>query len=270
MESIEEIVHVIPLGHEIDRAVKPFERLKTNRVYLLAITQGQKYSLEMIERQKYFLDVVKKKLEKKGIEVQVKNVDMFNILEVMKNVAGIILKEKLQNNIVYVNMSACGRLTSVGATLAAMAHDARIYYVVADRYSKTEEEENIHGLSICDRLRVVYLENFRLRLPDEISLTILIKLCERDKGLKTKEILDLLGQMRIKGFEEDYTRLIGQERRKTQIRQLMKLNKGILDRLERSGYITRVKTGRYNTIKITESGKYVAYISGLFKQTYTR
>jgi hypothetical protein len=28
VKTMEEIVHVIPLGHEIDRAVKPFEKLK--------------------------------------------------------------------------------------------------------------------------------------------------------------------------------------------------------------------------------------------------
>jgi len=31
MGEIEEIVHIVPLGHEIDRAVKPFERYKANK-----------------------------------------------------------------------------------------------------------------------------------------------------------------------------------------------------------------------------------------------
>jgi uncharacterized protein YktA (UPF0223 family) len=265
MNGIEEIVHIVPLGHEVDRVVKPFERFKANRVHLLAITESKKYSREMLDKQKYFLEVVKKKLEEKGIEVLCKNVDMFDILEVMKNVSEIIQKEKSENNIVYVNMSGAGRLTSVGATLAAMAHNARVYYVVADRYSKNEEEEMQHGLSICEKLNVVFIENFQLQLPDDTGLKVLVKLCEKEKGMKTKEIFDFLRESNVEGFEKDYTKLIGAEKRKTQQGYLIKLNKGILDRLEKSGYIVREKLGRYNTIKITESGKYVAHISGLLK-----
>ena len=181
----------------------------------------------------------------------------------MKSVSEIILSEKSKGNIVYVNMSAAGRLTSVGATLAAMAHDVRVYYVVADRYSKDEKEKMQHGLSICEKLNIAFLENFQLLLPDEPSLKILVKLCEKEKGLKTKEILDLLRESKVEGFEKDYTKLIGEEKRRTQQRYLIKLNKGILDKLEKSGYITREKLGRYHTIRITESGKYVAHISGL-------
>jgi len=265
MKDIEEIVHIIPLGHEIDRVVKPFERFRANRVYLLAVTENKKYSREMVDKQKYFLEVVKKKLQEKDIDVLFRNVDMFNILEVMKNVSAIIQKEKFENNIVYVNMSGAGRLTSVGATLAAMAHNARVYYVVADRYPKNEEEEMQHGLSICEEGKVIFLENFQLQLPDETGKKVLVKLCDKEKGMKTKEILDLLRESRVEGFEKDYAKLFGEKKRQTQQRYLVKLNKGILDRLEKSGYITRDKLGRYNTITITDSGKYVAHISGLLK-----
>lgn len=269
MEGIEEIVHIIPLGHEVDRAVKPFEKLKANRVHLLTIMEGKKskikYSREMENKQKYFLEVVKKKLGEKDIEVECTNVDMFDILEVMKKVSKIIQKEKLENNIVYVNISGAGKLASVGAALAAMAHGARVYYVVADRYSKSEEQELQHGLSICEKLNLMFLENFQLQLPDETSLKVLVSLCGKEKGMKTKEILELLRESGVDGFEKDYTKLIGEEKRRTQQKYLIKLNKGILEKLEKSGYIIREKLGRYNTIKITESGKYVAHISGLLK-----
>lgn len=265
MRDIEEIVHIIPLGHEIDRVVKPFERFKANRVHLLAVTENKKYPREMVDKQRYFLEAVKEKFKEMGIDVLFRNVDMFDILEVMKNVSEIIQREKSENNIVYVNMSGAGRLTSVGATLAAMAHNARVYYVVADRYSKNEEEEMQHGLSICEEGKIMFLENFQLQLPDETGQKVLVKLCEKQKGIKTKEILDLLRESGVEGFEKDYARLFGEEKRQTQQRYLIKLNKGILDKLEKSGYIARDKLGRYNTIKITDSGKYVAHISGLLK-----
>lgn len=57
MSGIEEIVHIVPLGHEIDRAVKPFVSHKANKVYILAVTDTfGKYSEEMIKKQKYYLE----------------------------------------------------------------------------------------------------------------------------------------------------------------------------------------------------------------------
>ena len=266
MTGIPEVVHIIPLGYEVDRAVKPFEKLRPNKVYLLTIIESRKYSHEMVERQRYFLDIVKKKLKESSIEVQCENVDMFDVLEVMKKISGKILMEKSENHDVYVNTSACGRLTSVGATLAAMAHNARVYYVFADDYSKTEEEEKQHGISICKNLKMVFLENFRIQLPEKTGLKVLVQLCGKEKGMKTKEILDFLREIEAEGFEKDYAKLkLSEERRETQQRLLTSLNKRILDKLEKSGYITREKLGRYNTIKITESGKYVAHISGFLK-----
>ena len=44
----------------------------------------------------------------------------------------------------------------------------------------------------------------------------------------------------------------------------MKLNKGFLEKLEVAGYIIREQVGRYNTIIITESGRYITSISGLY------
>lgn len=267
MNGIEEIVHIIPLGHEVDRVVKPFERLKANRVHLLTIVEAKKskikYSREMVDKQEHFLALVKKNLEEKDIEVKCTHVDLFDVLEVMKKVSEIAQREKLGNNIVYVNISGAGKLASIGATLAAMVHGARVYYVVADRYSKKEEEEFLHGLSICEKLNVMFLENFQLQLPDENSQKVLVSLCKSEKGMKTKEILDLLRASETEGFEKDYTKLVGEEKRRTQQKYLIRLNKGILEKLEKGGYIIREKLGRYNTIKITESGKYVAHVSGL-------
>lgn len=35
--SLRDVVHIIPLGHEIDRAVAPFTKNKADRAYILAI-----------------------------------------------------------------------------------------------------------------------------------------------------------------------------------------------------------------------------------------
>jgi len=263
MVRIEEIVHIIPLGHEIDRAVKPFEHYKANRVHLLAVTDTfEKYSRKMIEQQKHYLNVVKERLTKLGIEVQIRNIDMFDFLEAVRHISNIAVAEKNRGSVVYVNISSAGRLTSAAATLAAMAHQLKPYYVSAERYSETKEEKDLHGLSICeDPPKIQLLETFPLQLPDEDCIKVLVKLYKEKKGMTTTEIAEYLAEQKVEGFEKcsPWRRLPRDQR----FNPLMKLNKRILQKLEKSGYITRERKGRYNTIKITSGGVAVAYISGL-------
>jgi len=272
MSEIEEIVHIVPLGHEFDRVVRPFDKLKANRVYLLTILKEVDIPYvteEMAKKQMYFVKLVKDVLEKRGIDVLLEHTNIFDMLDVLKKVSKIIRMEKGKNNIVYVNMSGAGRLTSVAATLAAMAHGAKVYYVIADRYSKTEEEEMRHGLSICEKLRIIYLVNFQIILPDETSLKLLAKLCTKEKGMKTNEIIQFLKEIGNEEFDETKYKAKQEKRDERSIKQalLTKLNKKILEKLEHSGYVTREKVGRYNTIKITEAGRYIAHISGLLDYT---
>lgn len=266
MQGIKEVVHVIPLGHEFDRVVKPFERHRPNRVYLLTITDPKNVpyiSEEMFKRQEHFLNLVRTFLQERGIEVIVEHTNIFDLLDVLRQVSRIVRMEKQRNNIVYVNMSGAGRLTSVAATLAAMAHNAIVYYVRADRYAKTDEEELKHGLSICHDAKTLELVNFHISLPDETCLKLLAELCRKEKGMKTKEILDFLKKLEIEDFDEKNLKAeIRKDKRRTLQMFLNRLNKKILNRLEMEGYIKREKSGRYNTIKITDAGKYVAYISG--------
>jgi hypothetical protein len=268
MSGLEELVHIIPLGYEIDRAVKPFEKYSARRAYILTTRENLKYDspaeIEKNKKQRYFDATVQRLLEEKGIEVRVEQIDMFDILDVMQTISAIILHEKAKNNRLYLNMSACGRLTSIGATLAAMAHDITIYYVRSDGYSSSEKEEREHGLSICTTPLLWQLENFRIALPDEMSLKILAHLAREVNGMTTDLILRYLFEERVPGFDEDFRSLHTLDRRRKQSNYLMKLNKGILTKMELSGYIIRKKSGRNTVVSITESGRYIACISGIF------
>jgi hypothetical protein len=43
---------------------------------------------------------------------------------------------------------------------------------------------------------------------------------------------------------------------------MMKLNKGILEKLKTKGYITREKLGNNNLVVLQEAGRFVAYFAG--------
>ncbi|NLV28476.1 MAG: transcriptional regulator [Methanomicrobiales archaeon] len=265
--KLEQLVHIIPLGYEIDRVVAPFHELKAHRVYLISMDDLSKYDKpaehKLTSRQHEYDQRNCELLEAKGIDVILFRIDMFDIIKVMETVSRIIVKEKKDGNRVYVNMSACGKIPCVGATLAAMIHNVRLYYVRANRYSANEEEQEEHGLSICEEVRIWQLENFRFALPDETSLLLLNHLVKDEQELSCDDLIRFLYENEVDGFEEKYWELGFEKRRKIQTNYLMKLQNRYLNKLEDAGYIKRRKVGRNTLVKLTETGKYVAAVSGI-------
>ncbi|MCA1916463.1 DUF6293 family protein [Methanospirillum hungatei] len=271
-------VHIIPLGYEIDRAIRPFDSEKAVRVYLLTMKQMEKYNspeeIQMTARERHYESRVSDILTEKGIQVITKQIDMFNTLEVMREVASIINHEKKQNSVIKVNMSACGRITAFATTLAAMAHDVSLYYVRADKYADSPHDVECHGLSICEQQRIWNLEKIPLALPDKTKVTVLSLLAGKKEGLFTWEIVDYLIQSGEYGYDIPFREKHKDEMRMVQRRYHTRLNKSTLEPLITSGYITKKKVGRFHRIKITQSGLYLAavhgaYISPEFSEMYS-
>jgi hypothetical protein len=290
MAALQENVHIIPLGHEYDRAIAPFRKLSVDRVYILAITKNTgKYEDEMVLRQIHFTDKVIDFFISKKIEVIPREVQLFELLDVMKEITSIIKIEQEKGNKVQINMSACGRKTSIGAALAGMVHGVDVYYVSAETYSLDYDDFQEHGLSICQKGETFKFENFKFKLPNDVQKKILVKLYKENRGVLSTEIRDYLHELYlekkipIEGFEikladvskntkvlknPDGTTMLKPDgsvvyKRDVAITQNIKLEKKYLGDLEDSGYVRREKVGQNNKIFITESGKYVACISGL-------
>ena len=65
--SREKIIHIIPLGFEIDRAVKPFEGMdgfRANRVHILSAIESDGTPEHFVERHRKYVEIVKKRLER--------------------------------------------------------------------------------------------------------------------------------------------------------------------------------------------------------------
>ncbi len=252
---MEEIAHLVPLGFERDRAVVPFRRYPASRVHILTVA-SERHGHFLFQEQARFTALVRGDLEDLGIETQVHDVDIFDLLKTMAKMAELITLEFRKGARVYVNMSSAGRLTSVACTLAGMYHGVQVYYVRASRYSQTQEERREHGLSICDDVAIDDLENFRLEKPSPGQCRILRLLAERGE-MTTKSIMEALASELVEfANAAGYPRL---DRRSKQV-LLMKLNRRLLDPLERHGHVRRIRVGRYNRIRITNSGKYLASI----------
>ncbi|TRZ51062.1 MAG: transcriptional regulator [Dehalococcoidia bacterium] len=266
---MKEIVHIIPLGYEIDRATKPFEKYKANKAYLLVPLDSDIHDKELLRKHRYYLHTVKDQLEQLDITTHIIHTDMFDLQDVIKTVSRIVVKERAENNEVFVNVSSSGRLTSIGSALAAMANGAQAYYVEADDYSENQKEKLKHGLSICHRLGIKFLAPFQFKLPKENGIKLLVKLFENPKKkMKTIDAIEHLAKVGGEDWKEFKNFSSRKFPRSLKQKGLMKLNKGILTELEKNGYIVREFVGRYNTIQITESGRYIACISGITNENF--
>jgi hypothetical protein len=162
-------------------------------------------------------------------------------------------------------MSACGRLTSVGVTLAAMVHQVNVYYVHADHYSSSEQGIQEHGISRCERLKITRIHNFQIMMPDEVNKMLLAKLSLKPKGMDNDEMFEILREAGIPDFDKLPGDVNRHEQRSHRRNLLMLLNKRYLEKLENMGYVKREKIGRKTVTRITESGQYIAHVSGLMK-----
>jgi hypothetical protein len=263
-----DIVHIIPLGHEIDRATKIFEEQKPNRVYILATMETfGKHSEKLVNEQKEFTGKVVKKINDYGIQTIVKNVDMFEPSEVIRNFSSIIVKEQAKKSIIFINISSAGRLTAAAATLAAMAHKVDAYYLEANAYPDSLKDKKEHGLSICDNLNVKWIKGLPVELPPAQEMAVLKALSEKSP-MKPVEIILYLARSNFPGYREHIQTLERGIRRRDKnydevlIPCMMKLNKGILEKLKIKGYITREKLGNNNMVVLKDEGRFVAYFAG--------
>ncbi|WGI18082.1 DUF6293 family protein [Methanonatronarchaeum sp. AMET-Sl] len=253
---MEEIVHITPLGFEIDRVIQPLEKYPANRIHILTV-DSEKHGHRLYKKQKKYTKKIKQKLNKLKIEFKIHDTDIFNLIDVMDKTSSLIKKEKTNGSRIYINISGAGRLTAVATTLTGMYHDINTYYVKADRYPDSQKEKNKHGLSIVETNQIQEIKNLSFKKPSEEAITVL-KTLDKKGPQKTDDLLNQLSKKhsryKFKGRYQDLNR-------KKKQKLIMRLNRGILDKLEKNGYITREKTGRRNIIKKTETGKYIAKIS---------
>ncbi len=254
-----ELVHIIPLGFEISRATAPFEKRKllAHRAYILTMQESSRGSRDRLEQKgEHCVRETRRRLEALGIRTQPMELNLFDLREGMEKISQLIRKERAAGNEVHVNMSAAGRLTSIGATLAGMAHGCTVYYVHGDDYFPDKNEEKEFGQTICRSGEFTVLKNFRFELPDPRGMKVLSKLSGEKKPVSTLDLLDFLREEKVEGFEQEYKKM----EREGKINYLMKLSKGILEKLTDAGYIEVKREGKHNRISITEAGRYMAAI----------
>jgi len=111
---------------------------------------------------------------------------------------------------------------------------------------------------ISEKKDVLFLENFRLVIPNELGLKVIVELSKHGT-MKSIDIIQFLFEINVEGFENYF----GVQKRSQKTSLLMRLNRTIMEKLENSGYIIKNKIGRENEYKLTRSGEYIANLCGL-------
>lgn len=273
--SLGKRVHIIPLGHEIDRAVAPFHGFKPDLVYLLSVPPNQDLDPKMMQKQLQFTSQVYKKITKLGIECKSIGVNLFDTFATMRNLSWLIREQKEAGNIVEVNMSACGRKTSVAVTLVGMIQNITVYYVSADRYSSNPKEESEHGLSIVnpDHVVVEPFVNFSFTDPGEMSQRLLAQIYLKDEiggRMKSDDIIRFLQKQGLEDYKITQFDLPEKTREYSckQREILNKINRQYIGKLVAEQYIEKIKISNYFAVQLRDKGKYMACASGFLSPTF--
>lgn len=276
-------VHIIPLGHEFDRAVRPFDTNIASRVYLIVDT-GNGTSKGESERDKSMNKIqktmytprVRKYLEEKGIEVRLVETETFDLETMLKEFTSIIRHEQELGNEIFINMSSSGRLGAVGAFIAGMAYNVPTYYVHSQSFANDNEREE-HGVSICPSEKISVLPDFKFERPDSIEARILECLYTAKKdsgrqqdGISSMEIVEHLEKNNVKDFTLRDPDLAGNlaYRRTENSRRLMRLMIIMKKLVDDDKYVENHKSGRKMMYSLTELGEHAFCLCGMEKDKY--
>ncbi len=254
---MERLVHIVPLGWELDRAVLPVRAMKAHRVYLLCNPESNPL-------QQHFLSRTSEELEGDGVEVIHTNVEAYSDLEgLMREIASIVLKEIKKGNRAYINISSAGKLAAIAGMLTAMAHlkdQGYAYYVRPETYQKSEKELKEHGMTKGMVGNPIAIPNIGLQIPSSAGVVVLQGLAASpQKSLSYMELFNLLRRNGIPGFETEITK---RALRTEKTRLTVRLTKGVLKPLTEAGYIQIEKAGRRRKVNLTLAGHNMASLLG--------
>ncbi|HVL88559.1 MAG TPA: DUF6293 family protein [Candidatus Thermoplasmatota archaeon] len=254
---MDRLVHIVPLGWEIDRAVLPIHHYRAHEVHILCNPESR-------PEQKQAYRQVEKALKATGAKVSLVIVDANDDIRGILRETTRLIKAALKNgDRVYVNMSAAGKVAAAAATIAALAHLPRdrgvVYYVRPESYVHTDEDVKKYGLTRGMKGEPVPLPRFDLRLPPEDGQLILRELRKRlPNPLTYKEAIYLLRDAGVSGFEG--AKYEKNTPRAEKNRLNVRFNKGILQKLLAENLVKIRPRGQRREILLTSEGDYVAHL----------
>ncbi|MGA1819587.1 MAG: DUF6293 family protein [Thermoplasmatota archaeon] len=243
MPSHSNIIHVIPMGLELDRVLGGLKEFPTNHAILL-YGKDRRSSIVAKARNngERLRDMVSATIDVEEIEM-----DIFDFYSASRSLRELFQDLRQKGYEVYINLSTGNRIVSSAALLAAFMTRSHPYYVKPERYSIPEDQEVLsHGVA-----SVMEIPSVTIMGPKKDEEEVL-KVLGRIGGSARHETSLIPYLETVKGFFKP--RKEEESKRSYLARNRAHLSR-ILRSLEKEGYINLTKKGRYVNVVLTETGQ---------------
>lgn len=228
--DVRERVHIMPVGYEHERIVKPAERLRADRVVLIGHEEDEEGSAGR-ER----LESAANTLEDLDIPYNVMDCDIFNLYSSLGAIAQAVSTHN--DDDVYVNVSTGSKITAIAGMIASMVLDSTAYYVRAEDYKNDPSEI----------IEVTNLPTYPIDAPDQEQVNIMafIETWVEHEGPPTKgEVIHFSEQESLSYVREN---VAGKGKYRL-------LDTHIVEPLKERGWIEESKSGRNKILELTANG----------------
>lgn len=229
--NVPDRVHIMPVGYEYERLVQPAEEFRADKVVLIGHEEDQ----EGDEGDEH-LQAAINALEDRGIEMEPKECDIFDLYSSMGTIAESISEH--QSDEIYVNVSTGSKVTAIAGMIASMVLECTPYYVRARDYE--DDPDDIRGTT--------ELPTYPIDAPDSEQVDVMqfIERVTEREGPPTKgDVIHFSEHLNL-----DYISRNVAGKGKYRL-----LDAHIVEPLKQRGYIAESKQGRNKILTLTEDGR---------------
>lgn len=258
-------VHILPIGWEFDRAVRPLipdgnkpPRYLAHRVHLIIPNpQGaDDFDNRVREALERHMDVVVHPVRRRDQDGR-----LVEFEEILREASAICADELWQGNRVYFNISSGSKMAALATGLVGMAYgsgqNCSVYYVEPEGYSKTKTDHEKHGLSRGMKA-IMLLQPLDVELPEPVHLHVLSYLAQREGTARYESILEHLASQARSGRlrqAQGILERIGTDEATDEARRKMWLLRNVVKPLQSEGLVEVMQVGRERHLELTPKGR---------------
>lgn len=234
-------VHVVPLGYEYERVLKPVEDGRANVVALL--------NNDTIEdRRLGFQDEIEEELlEDPNVELDKRCCDIFDMYDSMETIMETI--SEYRDDEVYVNLATGTKVTAVSGMIACMATDAEPFYVQSRMTTANlPAKDDLPGYK-----EVVPMPNYPIEKPTDDQIRVMEYIHESETGLRGSG--DTRKKSIIQFAKEEGLDLAEGSADVTEKALYPRLDNRILDPLSEKGFVETERRGNTVRVSLTDEGE---------------
>jgi len=249
-------VHIVPVGFERDRVVKPLLELEADKVYLIG------YKGDAIGYP--FLKYAEKKLAKERIKFEIKYCNRNELFDLLSTFREIIDKEKGNN--IYINVSSGGTFPSIAGMMSSMLFkekdiNVKPYYVDPSGYAnepKPGKQLKPESYGVKD---IIPIPSYKALLPPNHLIEVMKFIEKYSEGVSKKQLIQyvfdkgIAKSQKYQGKKEHNNRLSPIEKQKEASNRQMWVNHNIIDKLKEWNLIEVDGKGKSMLIKLNNQGQ---------------